>query len=127
MKASDSVRVDKFLWCVRLYKTRSMATEACQSKHIIVNDLLVKPSAKISVGDKIEMKVPPIIRSFEVKALLGNRVGAKLVSDFLTETTPETEFEKLRLARETASFRERGTGRPTKKDRRQIDKLNPYK
>lgn len=127
MKQTDSIRVDKFLWCVRLYKTRSMATDACQSKHILINDRIVKPSTKVSVGDKIEMKVPPIIRSFEIKAILNNRVGAKLVSDFLIETTSEIEFEKLRLARETNTFRERGSGRPTKKDRRQIDKINPYK
>ncbi len=121
-----TMRIDKYLWAVRLYKTRTQATEACKSKHVLLNDLSVKPSSNVKCGDKLEIKVPPIIRTFEITQLLKNRVGAKLVADYLKETTPEIEFEKLRIARETSSFREKGSGRPTKKDRRDIEKYNPY-
>ena len=126
MNEISAIRIDKFLWSVRLYKTRTLATEACKSKHILLNDIPVKASSTVKCGDKIEIKVPPIIRSFEVIQLLKNRVSAKLVPDFIKETTPEAEFDKLRNARESTTFREKGSGRPTKKDRRQIDKLNPY-
>jgi ribosome-associated heat shock protein Hsp15 len=127
MTKSESERIDKFLWSVRLYKTRTIATEACRSKHVLLNSQAVKASANVRVGDKIEIKVPPIIRSFEVKALLSNRVSAKLVPDFITETTPQEAFEELKLVRKTGTSREKGSGRPTKKERRQIDKYNPYK
>ncbi|MEA3449103.1 MAG: S4 domain-containing protein [Bacteroidota bacterium] len=124
---AKETRIDKFLWCVRLFKTRSKATTACKKKHILVNDQDVKPSTKISTGDKIEIKRPPIIRSFYVIETLNSRVGAKLVEDYIKETTPEEEFQKLKKARETGIIRAKGKGRPTKKERRQIDKVNPYK
>lgn len=124
---AKETRIDKFLWCVRLFKTRSKATTACKKKHILVNDQDVKPSSKISTGDKIEIKRPPIIRSFYVIETLNSRVGAKLVEDYIKETTPDEEFQKLKKARETGIIRTKGKGRPTKKERRQIDKINPYK
>ncbi|MDA3820431.1 MAG: S4 domain-containing protein [Candidatus Delongbacteria bacterium] len=124
---AKETRIDKFLWCVRLFKTRSKATTACKKKHILVNDQDVKPSSKISTGDKIEIKRPPIIRSFYVIEILNSRVGAKLVEDYIKETTPEEEFKKLKKARETGIIRTKGKGRPTKKERRQLDKINPYK
>ncbi|MGC9331359.1 MAG: RNA-binding S4 domain-containing protein [Bacteroidales bacterium] len=121
-------RIDKFLWCVRLFKTRSKATTACKKKHIIVNDRDVKPSSKITPGDKIEIKSPPIIRSFYVIETLNSRVGAKLVEDYIKETTPDKEYQKLKKAYyETGIIRTKGKGRPTKKERRQIDKINPHK
>jgi ribosome-associated heat shock protein Hsp15 len=123
----NNTRIDKFLWCVRLFKTRSKATIACKKKRVLVNDQDVKPSAKISKGDRIEIKRPPIIRSFVVKETLDSRVGAKLVDNYIEETTPEEEYQKLKKARETTIIRTKGKGRPTKKERRQIDKLNPYK
>jgi len=127
MNMMESERIDKFLWSVRLYKTRTLATEACRNKHVLLNNQAVKASANVRIGDKIEIKVPPIIRSFEVKALLRNRVSAKLVSDYINETTPQESFEELKLVRKSGSKREKGSGRPTKKERRQIDKFNPYK
>jgi len=127
MTKSESERIDKFLWSVRLYKTRTIATEACRGKHVLLNNQAVKASANVRIGDKIEIKVPPIIRTFEVKSLLSNRVSAKLVPEYINETTPEEAFEELRLVRKTGSTREKGSGRPTKKERRQIDKFNPYK
>lgn len=127
MNGKQTLRIDKYLWFVRIYKTRSIATDACNKKQVLVNDIAVKPSSTVKPGDKIEIKNPPIIRSFEVKDLLKGRVGAKLVADYLIETTPEEEFDKLRLARETTLIRDKGAGRPTKKDRRDLDKINPYK
>lgn len=126
MSELTSIRIDKFLWSVRLYKTRTIATEACKSKHVLLNDMPVKPSSTVKTGDTLEIKSPPIIRTFKVIALLRNRVSAKLVADYITETTPQVEFDKLRIAKETTTFRDKGTGRPTKKDRRDIDKFNPY-
>ncbi|MFO7879976.1 MAG: RNA-binding S4 domain-containing protein [Bacteroidota bacterium] len=122
-----AVRIDKFLWSVRLFKTRSKATEACKKKQVLLNDEPVKPSVKITAGNNIEIKRPPIIRSYFIKHILDSRVSAKLVPDYLEETTPESEFDKLRKARETGIVRAQGKGRPTKKERRQLDNLNPYK
>ncbi|MFP4663348.1 MAG: RNA-binding S4 domain-containing protein [Bacteroidales bacterium] len=122
-----AVRIDKFLWSVRLFKTRSKATEACKKQQVLLNDEPVKPSVRITAGNSIEIKRPPIIRSFFIKHILDSRVSAKLVPDYLEETTPESEFDKLRKARETGIVRAQGKGRPTKKERRQLDNLNPYK
>jgi ribosome-associated heat shock protein Hsp15 len=122
-----NVRIDKYLWSVRLFKTRSKATEACKKKQVLLNDQPVKPSTSINEGDTFEIKRPPIIRTYRVKQLLDSRVSAKLVPEYLTETTPDAEFDKLQKARETNIIRPKGKGRPTKKERRQLDKLNPYK
>ena len=90
-----NLRIDKYLWAVRLYKTRSIATEACKKAKVLLNDVKVKASKEISIGDKISISKPPIIYTYEVKALLKNRVGAKMVSEYLTNTTPEAELNKL--------------------------------
>lgn len=127
LSMEKAVRIDKFLWSVRLFKTRSKATEACKKKQVLLNDEPVKPSVKITAGNNIEIKRPPIIRSYFIKHILDSRVSAKLVPDYLEETTPESEFDKLRKARETGIVRAQGKGRPTKKERRQLDNLNPYK
>lgn len=123
----SQVRIDKFLWSIRVYKTRSQATEACKKKHVLVNDHVIKPSGNVKKDDIIEVKKPPIIRTFTVLETLSNRVSAKLVSQYATETTPKEEYDKLRILNETTIYRERGEGRPTKKDRRLLEKLNPYK
>ncbi len=118
------VRIDKWLWAVRLYKTRSQATEACKKGHVSIGDLPVKASRDVRVGEVVQVRKAPITRSFEVLALTGKRMGAKLVSDFLKDVTPAEELEVLEMQKHMRwSDREKGTGRPTKKDRRDLDEF----
>jgi len=119
----EQVRIDKYLWAVRVFKTRTLASDACKNTRIIVNDTEAKSSRMIRINDKIIIKFPPIIRSFIVIGLLEKRVSASIAVDNIKEITPPEEFEKLNLAKNNFVQREKGSGRPTKKDRRQINKF----
>jgi ribosome-associated heat shock protein Hsp15 len=120
----EEIRIDKWLWAVRLYKTRSIATEACKTGRIKIDGIAVKPSRNIRRGTIIEVFQPPMQKKIEVKELLKNRVGAKLVENYMIDHTPEEEYEKLQMIKEMKTeWRNRGTGRPTKKERRDIDRL----
>jgi ribosome-associated heat shock protein Hsp15 len=124
MEDAKGVRIDKFLWAVRLYKTRSQATDACKNGRVIINDQPVKSSRMINQGDIFMVKKPPVIYIYKVKELLNNRVGAKLVADYLEDLTSEEELLKLEINSQIAFVkRDRGAGRPTKKERRDIDRL----
>ena len=117
------VRIDKFLWAVRLFKTRSLATDACKMGRILVNENLVKPSRTIEGKELLTVKKPPVIFTYRVKEPVENRVSAKLVMNYLEDLTPENEKIKLDIrVSGTTGFRKRGLGRPTKKERRSIDK-----
>ncbi|WP_299579921.1 RNA-binding S4 domain-containing protein [uncultured Sunxiuqinia sp.] len=119
---SEQVRVDKWLWAVRVFKTRSMATEAVKKGRVSIDDLPVKPSRVVKVGDVIAVRKSPITYKYKVLQLAGKRMGAKLVSDFMEDVTPLSELEILEVQRNMGWFqRERGTGRPTKKERRDLD------
>lgn len=120
---TQNVRIDKYLWAVRVFKTRNLATEECKKAHVIINDVAVKPSRIVKQGETILVKFPPIIRSFVVDGIIEKRVSAALAKTYVTETTPESEFEKLKLAHNNFVQRDRGSGRPTKKERRLIDKI----
>ena len=121
----DSIRIDKFLWAVRLYKTRSLAAEACKKERVLIDEIPVKSSRLVKVGDIFDLKKNPIVYRYKVKEILKNRVGAKLVEKYLEDLTDKEELENLLLNQKGAYVkRDRGTGRPTKKDRRDIDKLN---
>ena len=121
----DTVRIDKFLWSVRLFKTRTLAAEACEKHHVLVNGAEVKPSRNVKAGDTLTVKKMPMVHTYEVLGLIDKRQSAPLVKNFIADTTPPEETEKAAMARMTASaYRDRGAGRPTKKDRRDIDKLN---
>lgn len=121
---ANSLRIDKFLWSVRLYKTRSKATEACRAGKVKVDDKIVRPAKAISVGDSFQLKKGPITYSFKIKELLSSRVGAKLVADYIDNVTSKEELEKLEILRLSYSqSRSKGLGRPTKKDRRTIDSI----
>lgn len=120
----ESVRIDKFLWAVRLFKTRSIASEACKKGRVSMDNQSVKSSRTIKVGDKISIRVPPIVRTFEVLAVAEKRMGAKLTPDFIKDITEADQLEMLELARLAhSSGRSKGLGRPTKKDRRDIERL----
>ncbi|MDH6354437.1 ribosome-associated heat shock protein Hsp15 [Dysgonomonas sp. PH5-45] len=116
------VRIDKWLWAVRLFKTRSIAIEACKKGRVMMNGNSLKASKMIKVGDIIQIKKPPITYSFKVLALTEKRMGAKLVPDFLEDVTPQAELDILELSKLSGFVdRARGTGRPTKKDRRDLE------
>lgn len=116
------MRVDKFLWCVRYYKTRSIATEACKQGKVRVNDAPVKPSREIYPNDKLQVRKNQINYQLEVLDIPKSRVGAKLTNLYITDITPQEELQKRELLKYSQDYyRKKGTGRPTKKDRRELD------
>jgi len=118
------VRVDKYLWAMRIYKTRSIATDACKCGRVKMNGVEVKPSRMFHVGDVFTVRKGPITYTYRILQLWGNRLGAKIVPEYLQDITPKEQLEILELARYAAqSGRDRGTGRPTKKDRRDIEQF----
>ncbi|MDX1651703.1 MAG: S4 domain-containing protein [Brumimicrobium sp.] len=122
------VRIDKYLWCVRLSKTRSQATELVKKGKIKLNGDNAKPSKEISTGDTISVDKNTATFTYTVKALLDKRVGAKLVDDYITDITPEAEVEKYKSYRAAQeSYRMHGTGKPSKKERRAIESFLKWK
>lgn len=123
---SKDIRIDKYLWMVRLFKTRSKAAEACRKDKVKINDKAIKPAQSLKPGDQLQVKFVPIWRSYEVLGFPKSRVGAALVGEYLLEKTPEEEIEKLKnyLAIQRDQFiYSPSKGRPTKKDRRKIDRF----
>lgn len=115
-------RVDKFIWSVRLAKTRSKASEQVTKGKVLLNHEKVKPAKEVKVGDVVTVIVHNANLSFKVLALLENRIGAKLVENYIRDITPIEELEKLKVYRAAQRvYREKGTGKPTKKDRRDLD------
>jgi ribosome-associated heat shock protein Hsp15 len=124
---SEGVRIDKWLWAVRLFKTRSQATVACKSGRVRIEGQIVKPSREVKPGNEISIAQQPITRSVKVIQLLENRVGAPLVPEYMQDLTPESEYQKIKLMREVNfEYRDQGTGRPTKRHRREIEILKKY-
>lgn len=118
------IRVDKYLWAMRIYKTRSIATDACKCGRVKMNGVEIKPSRAFHVGDVFTVRKGPITYTYRILQLASNRLGAKMVPEYLQDITPKEQIELLELARYAAqSGRERGTGRPTKKDRRDIEQF----
>jgi ribosome-associated heat shock protein Hsp15 len=116
------VRIDKWLWAVRLFKTRSLAADACKKGKVIVQSIQVKPSRNIKVGDIVSIKRAPILFSFKVLALSENRMNAKLVSGFMENVTTPDQLELIEMAKLAGQTgRDRGAGRPTKKERRELE------
>ena len=120
----EDVRIDKYLWAIRVFKTRTDATDACKGGKIRVNGLDLKPSRGVRVGDVIVARKGPVSYTYKVLKLVDKRQGAKLVPDYAENLTPQEELDKLRAPVETFFLkRDRGAGRPTKKDRRQMEML----
>jgi ribosome-associated heat shock protein Hsp15 len=124
----EKVRIDKFLWAVRLFKTRNAATEACNAGKVKIRGVNAKPSREIVINDEIYLVLKAGLRkNITVKMLTKNRLSAKLVSDYIHDLTPPEEYERIALLQKMhAEQRERGSGRPTKKERREIDKLKYF-
>jgi len=116
------MRIDKYLWCTRYYKTRTLATTACKKGQVKINKDVVKPSRDVYPQDIIELRKNQINYRLKVNDIPPNRVGAKLVDIYRTDTTPKEQFEAQELLKYSKDYyRKKGVGRPTKKDRRDID------
>ncbi len=125
MEKEPTVRIDKFLWAVRLFKTRSLAAEACKKGRVMVAGQLLKSSRPVHRGDEISVKVPPVVKTYRILDLSEKRMGAKLVAGFIKDITPQAELELLEMARLAQKMnRPKGQGRPTKKERRDLDQLS---
>lgn len=115
-------RIDKWLWAARIYKTRTLAADACKNGRITINGAQAKPSRSVKPGDEVSVKKSPITYTFRVKQAIEKRVGAKLVPDILENITTPEQYELLEMSRISGFVdRQRGTGRPTKKERRALD------
>lgn len=123
-RAMNDIRLDKYLWAVRIFKTRSDAADAIRNNRVVVNGAYAKPSREVKEGDIISVKRMPVTYQYKVVGLVSSRQPAKNVPMYCLNITPQEELDKLTVPRETIFvFRERGTGRPTKKERREIDAL----
>ena len=120
----EEVRVDKWLWAVRVFKTRSIASDACKKCRVMIGGVALKPSRNIRVGDVVQVRKAPITFSFKVLALAEKRMGAKMVPDFMENVTPPDQYEIMELNKISGFVdRQRGTGRPTKKERRDLEQF----
>ncbi len=123
MKEDNQKRIDKYLWSVRVFKTRSLATEACKKGRVKIDSQQVKPSRMVKEGDEIEVKKPPVLYTYRILGFPKSRVSAKLVPGYVKDLTPQEELDKLKMQDDFFIRRDKGMGRPTKKERRIIDKL----
>ena len=122
--ADSAARLDKWLWAVRIFKSRALATDACRAGSVHIRDEPAKPARTVRPGETVTVRQGIITRTLCVVAVPRSRVGAKLVAGFCTDLTPAAEFEKARLHRvQQVLAREKGSGRPTKRDRRLLDRL----
>ena len=120
----EEVRIDKWLWAMRVFKTRTIATDACKKGRVTMGGVAVKPSRAIKVGDVIDVKKPPITYTFRVKQLTGNRLGAKLVPEYLENITSPAQYELLEMTRISGFVdRRKGLGRPTKREGRELSRF----
>ena len=118
------IRIDKYLWAIRLYKTRSIAGEACRSGKVKIADQPVKASREVNVGDVIELRVGIMNKVIEVKEVIKNRLKASLAVEKYVDITPDEELERINMIHQMKTeHRDRGSGRPTKKDRRELTKI----
>lgn len=121
---AEDIRIDKWLWAVRIFKTRSDAAEACRTNKVTVNGMVCKPSRELKAGDVVSVRKMPVTYSYRVVALVSSRQPAKNVPDYTENITPQSELDKLNPPKETVFIsREKGLGRPTKKERRELDSL----
>jgi len=120
----EGVRIDKYLWAIRVFKTRTDATDACKGGKVKIGTVNAKPSRDVQVGEVIDIRKGAVTFTYKVLQLVDHRLGAKLVPDYAQNLTPESEMEKLRAPVESFFLtRDRGAGRPTKKDRREIEQI----
>lgn len=122
MKSEE--RIDKWLWCMRVFKTRTMATDACKKGRVKMGNSTVKPSRMVKPGDIIDVKKPPVTYTFKVVGIPANRLGAKLVADYLENLTPQSQYDILEMTKISGFVdRHKGLGRPTKKESRELSRF----
>lgn len=122
--AKTEERIDKWMWATRIFKTRTISTDACKKGRVLVGDVAVKPSRTIKVGDIVKVRKPPVTYSFKVLALTENRLGAKLVPGYLENITPQSELDLLEIVKVSGFIdRRKGLGRPTKREGRELSKF----
>ena len=120
----NEARIDKWLWAARIFKTRTIAADACKNGRVMVNDVQVKPSRMVKVGDKVSVRKSPVTYSFKILKTIEQRVGAKLIPEVYENVTPPDQYELLEMNRISGFVNlQRGTGRPTKKERRALDEF----
>ncbi len=118
----EEARIDKWLWAARIFKTRTLAADACKNGRVVIEGVSVKPSRMVKVGETVSVRKPPITYSFRILKTIEQRVGAKLLPEIYENVTAPEEYELLEMTRISGFVnRARGTGRPTKKDRRSLD------
>lgn len=123
----DEVRIDKWMWATRIFKTRTIAADACKKNRVAIGDVNVKPSRMIKIGEIVQVRRPPVTYSFKVLALTENRMAAKLVTEYLENVTPPEQYELLEMNKISGFVdRARGLGRPTKKDRRELEQFTDF-
>jgi ribosome-associated heat shock protein Hsp15 len=121
--SEENPRIDKWLWAVRIFKTRSQASEACKKGRVIINGIQVKPSRVIKAGEKVFIRKPPVVYTYKIRGLLQKRQSAKIAREYYEDLTSVEELNKLKINERLFFSRAKGTGRPTKKERRILDKL----
>ena len=121
--SGENLRIDKWLWAVRIFKTRSQASEACKKGRIIIGGIQVKPSRIVKTGEIIIIRKPPVVYTYKVKGLLQRRQSAKIAQEYYDDLTSVEELNKLQVKEKLFFSRGKGSGRPTKKERRILDKL----
>lgn len=118
------VRIDKWIWAMRIFKTRTIAAEACKKGRVMIGDVAVKPSRTVKPGDIVSVRKPPVTYSFRVKAVTENRLGAKLVPDYMENITPQSQLDLLDVIKISGFIdRRKGLGRPTKREGRQLEEF----
>ena len=118
----ETARIDKWLWAARIFKTRSIAADACKNSRVTINGTSVKPSHMVKAGETVSVRKPPVTYSFKILKCIEQRVGAKLIPEIYENVTDPKQYEILEMSRISGFVdRARGTGRPTKKDRRSLD------
>ena len=122
--AKSEVRIDKWLWAVRIFKTRTVAADACKKGRVMLGDMPAKPARTIKVGDIVKVRKPPVTYSFRVLALTENRLGAKLVPEYMENITPKSELDLLEVVKISGFIdRRKGLGRPTKREGRELQRF----
>ena len=117
-------RIDKWLWSMRVFKTRTIATDACKKGRVTMNGVAIKPSRTVKVGDVVDVKKPPITYTFKILAIPNGRLGAKLVAEYLENLTPQSQYDLLEMTRISGFVdRSKGTGRPTKREGRELSRF----
>jgi len=126
MENTSKIRIDKWLWTVRLFKTRTLATDACNAGKVKINAVNCKPSREIKKNEKVQIRIGMLLKTVEVLDFPKSRIAAKLVPDYYTDLTPPEEYERLKTISTAAEWREHGIGRPTKRDRRQLEYVKEW-